>query len=128
LWLFRTSRAMSTIMQNFFTSILRALGVDLAGNQEVLADHACAEEDKEGWTYLLQGLRRGGTTHIDLIVTDGHDGLLAAVSERFAATTHQRGLVHKQRNVLTAVLGRDRVEVQAELVGIWTQPEPRRKH
>ncbi len=102
--------------------------MDLAGNQEVLADRACAEEDKEGWTYLLQGLRRRGTTHIDLIVTDGHDGLLAAVWERFAATTHQRGLVHKQRNVLNTVPRSDRVEVKAELVGIWNQPEPRRKH
>jgi putative transposase len=36
------------------TIILRALGVDLAGNKEVLADRACAEEDKEGWTYLLK--------------------------------------------------------------------------
>jgi putative transposase len=72
------------------TIILMALGVDLAGNKEVLADRACAGEDKEGWTCLLQDLRRRGATHIDLIVTDGHDGLLAAVSELFAATTRQR--------------------------------------
>ena len=47
-----------------------------------------------------QDLRRRGATHIDLIVTDGQDGLLAAVSERFTATPRQRCLVHKQRNVL----------------------------
>lgn len=64
--------------------------MDLAGNKEVLADRACAEEDKEGWTYLLRGLHRRGTTHIDLIVTDGHDGLITVVSELFAATTRQR--------------------------------------
>jgi transposase-like protein len=32
------------------TIILTALGVDLAGNKEVLALRACAEEDKDGWT------------------------------------------------------------------------------
>jgi putative transposase len=37
-----------------------------------------------------QDLRRRGATHIDLIVTDGHEGLLAAVSELFAATPRQR--------------------------------------
>jgi hypothetical protein len=28
--------------------------VDLAGNKEVLAALACAEEDKEGWVSVLQ--------------------------------------------------------------------------
>src|SRR5256712_1077959 len=104
------------------TIILTALGVDLEGNKEVLALRACAEEDKDGWSCLLQDLRRRGATQMDLIVTDGHDGLLAAVSEQFAATPRQRCLVHKQRNVLNAIPRRERGEVQAELVGIWDQP------
>jgi len=72
------------------TIILTALGVDLAGNKEVLALHACAEESKEGWLNLLHDLRTRGATQIDLIVTDGHEGLLAAVGELFAATPRQR--------------------------------------
>src|SRR5260370_13779169 len=104
------------------TIILTALGVDLAGNKEVLALRACAEESKDGWVCLLQDLRRRGATQIDLIVTDGHDGLLAAVSQLFSATPRQRCLVHKQRNVLNAIPRRERTEVQAELVGIWDQP------
>jgi len=104
------------------TIILTALGVDLEGNKEVLALRACAEEDKDGWACLLQDLRRRGATHIDLIVTDGHDGLLAAVAQLFAATSRQRCLVHKQRNVLNAIPKRARALVQAELVGIWQQP------
>jgi putative transposase len=104
------------------TLILTALGVDLEGNKEVLALRACAEEDKEGWACLLQDLRTRGATHIDLIVTDGHDGLLSAVSHLFAATPRQRCLLHKQRNVLNAIPRRERGDVQAELVGIWEQP------
>src|SRR6266496_4839773 len=104
------------------TIILTALGVDLEGNKEVLALRACAEESKEGWLSLLQDIRTRGATQIDLIVTDGHDGLLAAVSELFSATPRQRCLVHKQRNVLNAIPKRERGEVQAELGGIWSQP------
>src|SRR5713101_6274422 len=104
------------------TIILTALGVDLAGNKEVLALRACAEEDKDGWACLLQDLRSRGATHIDLIVSDGHDGLLSAVSQLFAATPRQRCLVHKQRNVLNAIPRRERADVQGELVGIWEQP------
>jgi putative transposase len=104
------------------TIILTALGVDLEGNKEVLALQVCAEESKDGWDCLLQDLRRRGVTQIDLIVTDGHDGLLAAVSQWFSATPRQRCLVHKQRNVLKAIPRRERGNVQAELVGIWEQP------
>ena len=55
---------------------------------------------------------------MDLLVTDGHDGLLAAVGELFSATPRQRCLVHKQRNVMSAIPRREREEVQAELSGI----------
>jgi transposase-like protein len=104
------------------TMILTALGVDLEGNKEVLALRACAEEDKEGWVSVLQDLRRRGATRIDLIVTDGHDGLLTAVKELFPATPRQCCLLHKQRNVLNAVPRRVRQQVETELVGIWAQP------
>ncbi len=101
--------------------ILTALGVDLEGNKEVLALRACAEESQEGWLSLLQDLRTRGATELDLIVTDGHDGLLAAVSELFSATPRQRCLLHKQRNVLNAIPRREREAVQVELTGIWKQ-------
>ena len=101
------------------TIILTALGVDLEGNKEVLALRACAEEDKDGWSCLLQDVRRRGATQMDLIVTDGHDGLLAAVSALFTATPRQRCLVHKQRNVMNAIAHREQKEVAAELSGIW---------
>ena len=90
------------------TIILTALGVDLEGNKDVLAVRACAEEDKDGWSCLLQDLRRRGATQMDLIVTDGHEGLLSAVSALFTATLRQRCLVHKQRNVMNASPHRER--------------------
>jgi putative transposase len=37
-----------------------------------------------------QDLRERAATHIDLIVTDGHEGLLAAVAELFSATPSPR--------------------------------------
>jgi putative transposase len=103
------------------TIILTALGVDMEGNKEVLALRACAEEDKAGWSCLLQDIRKRGATQVDLIITDGHEGLLAAVGSLFSATPRQRCLVHKQRNVLSAIPHRERKEVLDELLGIWTQ-------
>lgn len=101
------------------TIILTALGVDLEGNKDVLALRACAEEDKDGWSCLVQDLRTRGVTAIDLLVTDGHDGLLAAVASLFPVTLRQRCLVHKQRNVMNAIAHREHKEVATELAGIW---------
>ena len=101
--------------------ILTVLGVDLEGKKEVLARRSCAEEDKEGWLSVLQDMRTRGATQVDLLVTDGHDGLLAAVGELFSATPRQRCLAHKQRNIMSAIPRREREEVQAELTGIWKQ-------
>lgn len=103
------------------TALLTALGVDLEGNKEVLALRACAEESKDGWSCLLQDVRRRGATQIDLIVTDGHEEILSAVAALFAATPRQRCVVHKQRNVMNAIPHRERKEVSTELAGIFKQ-------
>ncbi len=71
----------------------------------MLAFRASAEESKEGWSALLQDLRTRGVSQIDLIVTDGHEGLRASVADLFPATLRQRCLVHKQRNVMSAIPG-----------------------
>ena len=84
-------------------TILTALGVDLVGNIEVLALRACTKENKDGWASLLQDLRSRGATEIDFFMIDDHDGLLADVSELFAATPRKRCLVNKQLNVLNAI-------------------------
>ncbi len=84
--------------------ILTALAVDLEGNKDVLALRACAEEDTDGWSCLVQDLRTR-----------------AAVSALFSATPRQRCVVHKQRNVLNAIPHRERKEVSTELAGIFKQ-------
>ena len=58
---------------------------------------------------------------MDLIVTDGHEGLLAAVPALFPATPRQRCVVHKQRNVMNAIPHRERQEASTELAGIFKQ-------
>jgi len=42
------------------TVVLTVLSVDLDGKREILGLRACAEEDKDGWSCLLQDLRKRG--------------------------------------------------------------------
>jgi putative transposase len=104
------------------TIILAVMGVDLEGNKDILTIRACAQESQDGWMCVLEDLRARGVTEVDLIVTDGHEGLIAAVAALFTATPRQRCLVHKQRNVMNAIPKREHELVFAELTGIWNQP------
>src|SRR5262249_55830491 len=81
-----------------------------------------AEESKEGWRLLLEDLRARGVKEVGLFVTDGCDGLLAALAEVFPATPRQRCLLHIQRSVTSAIPKGERGKIWAELSGIWQQP------
>jgi putative transposase len=103
--------------------VLAVLGVDYQGNKEILGLRLSAEESKEGWSALLNDLRKRGVEKLDLAVTDGNDGLIAALKEVFPATPRQRCVVHKQRNVVSAVPKRVRGQIGAEVAAIWQQPD-----
>jgi putative transposase len=103
--------------------VLAVLGVDQNGDKDVLGLRLSAEESKEGWAALFNDLRKRGVSQVDLAVTDGNDGLIAALHEVFPATPHQRCVVHKQRNVVSALPRRVRGQLGAELDAIWQQPD-----
>jgi putative transposase len=77
--------------------VLAVLGVDSQGDKAVLGLRLSAEESKEGWLALLTDLRKRGVEQVDLVVTDGNDGLIAALKEAFPTTPRQRCVVHTIR-------------------------------
>jgi putative transposase len=103
--------------------VLAVLAVAPDGYKEILGIRLSAEESKAGWAALLNDLRKRGVTKLDLAVTDGNEGLIAALKEVFPATPRQRCIVHKQRNVVSAVPKRVRGEIGAEVAAIWQQPD-----
>jgi transposase-like protein len=103
--------------------VLAAMGVDLQGDKQILGLRLSAEESKEGWLALLADLRKRGVEQVELAVTDGNEGLIAALKEAFPATPRQRCVVHKHRNVVAALPRRVRGQIGAELDAIWQQPD-----
>lgn len=103
--------------------VLAVLAVDPSGAKEVLGFQLSAEESKEGWKAVLADVRKRGVAQLDLAVTDGNDGLIAALKEQFPATPLQRCVVHKQRNVVSYLPKRVKGEIGAELAAIWQQPD-----
>jgi putative transposase len=103
--------------------VLAVLAVDPSGAKEVLGFQLSAEESKEGWKAVLADVRKRGAAQLDLAVTDGNDGVIAALKEVFPSTPLQRCVVHKQRNVVSHLPKRVKGEIGAELAAIWQQPD-----
>lgn len=102
--------------------VLAVLAVDLAGHKEVIALKACGEESGAGWEQILNDVRSRGVEQVDVIVSDGHAGLIRACEKYFTATPRQRCVVHKERDVLTYFPSRLYHQVRSELKASWNQP------
>ena len=79
-------------------------GVNEKGRREVLAIEPMLEESKESYRLLFCKLRERGLKTPNLIVSDAHRGLVAAIRECFPGSSWQRCKVHFMRNILGACL------------------------
>lgn len=59
------------------------LNTDPTGTTEVLAMVLAGSESRAGWQSLLDDRTSRGMHHVDLVVTDGDEGLLGALSRPF---------------------------------------------
>lgn len=92
---------------------LVAYGVRPDGTRHLLAFPRSQGESQAAWEGLLQDLYRRGLAGQArwLIVTDGWPGLAAALPIVSPRVPHQRGWVHKLRNLVGAVRRRDQKAV-----------------
>lgn len=90
-------------------AILVALGVNAAGNREIIGAAEGGKEDKESWLHFLRSLKERGLKGTRLMVGDKCLGLVEAIKEVFPETKYQRCMVHFMRNVFTNEIGRAHV-------------------
>ena len=100
-------------------ALLVAIGVNEQGYREVLAVESAAGERKEAYRNLFKGLLERGLHGVQLVISDDHDSIKAAVQTELPSARWQRCVVHFERNVLAHVPASDRVEVAADLKSIF---------
>ena len=96
-------------------AIIVAVGVNSDGRREVLGMDIGPSEAETFWTEFLRRLARRGLRGVKLAISDGHEGIKAAVAKVLHATW-QRCRVHFMRNVL-AHAGRQGRRVVAAFIG-----------
>jgi transposase-like protein len=120
--------------------LLVAWGLRHDGGEELVDFRACAgEEDEANWTAFLTSLERRGVKaenrwaeRLEMIVTDGHDGLEVARGTVYPDVPHQRCIFHKVQNLADHLADRqNRQAIQRSASAIYevtqTAAEARRK-
>jgi putative transposase len=97
-----------------------ATGTNADGRREVLGLDIGDSEAEPFWTDFLRKLVRRGLTGVELVVSDAHEGIKAAVS-RVLNTSWQRCRVHFMRNALAYAGKSGRRVVSAVLATAFAQ-------
>lgn len=103
-------------------AVVIATGVSADGRREVLGSRVGDSENKAFWTEFLRSLRERGLAGVQLVISDHHRGLMAAVDQVMAGATWQRCRVHFMRNVLTRVPKASSAMVATTIRTIFAQP------
>src|SRR2546425_259551 len=107
--------------------MLVAYGVRADGSRQLLGFLRSPGESQAAWEGLLQDLFRRGLEgrNLQLIITDGCEGLAAAIQTVYPRVEHQRCWVHKMRNILEHVRKRDYDGVKADAQAIYRADDRR---
>jgi putative transposase len=97
-----------------------ALGVNLAGNKELLGMWMTQNESAKFWLSILTELQNRGLKDIFIACCDGLTGFADAIEAVFPKTQVQLCIVHMVRNSLSYVSYKDRKAVAADLKLIYT--------
>ena len=95
---------------------LVVLGICPDGTREVLSTSIVHEENEEEYHDLFRDLKRRGVRKVDLIVSDAHKGLKAAIARGFPASAWQRCLFHFIRNLVNKFPKRHQQEIRARVL------------
>jgi putative transposase len=81
-------------------SALLAIGINGAGYREILGLQLGDSETEASWAAFFAWLKDRGLHGVDLVVSDDHKGLVAAIRTHFQGASWQRCQTHFSRNIL----------------------------
>src|SRR3954462_7873472 len=104
-------------------AVVIATGVAADGHREVLGFAVGDSEDGAFWTAFLRSLKARGLTGTQLVISDAHTGLKAAIAAVLLGAAWQRCRVHFMRNVLAGVPKGNAEMVAAAIRTVFAQPD-----
>jgi putative transposase len=84
-------------------AVLIAIGIDGDGRRQILGVELANRESRSSWRDFLRGLKARGLNGVELVVSDDHAGLKAALREILSEAVWPRCSGHFLRNALDYV-------------------------
>ncbi|MFG2376429.1 IS256 family transposase [Streptomyces sp. NPDC048504] len=84
-------------------AVVIATGISATGHREILGLMVGDSESKPFWTKFLRSLRARGLDNVQLVISDSHSGLVAAIRTVFLGSAWQRCRVHFVRDVFGVI-------------------------
>jgi len=100
-----------------------AIGVRETGERDILGFSLGGSEEYAFWMDFLRSLVRRGLKGVELVTSDAHEGLKAAIGEVLVGSSWQRCRVHFMRNVLANIPKGSKAVVAAAIRTIFAQPD-----
>lgn len=107
--------------QGIKMAVLAVVGINLAGEKEVLGFTTGDRENQQAWCDLLEQFKQRGLQQVDLWITDGNQAMLNAIDQKFPSSQRQRCVVHKLQNVLGYLPKERHAQIEPELKAIFYQ-------
>ncbi len=104
-------------------AVVVATGVSADGRREILGFAVGDSEDGAFWTAFLRSLKARGLHGTQLVISDAHVGLKAAIAAVMVGSAWQRCRVHFLRNILAQVPKGSSEMVAAAIRTIFAQPD-----
>jgi transposase-like protein len=100
-----------------------ATAVNAEGHRVIVGFDIVTTEDTAAWTAFLRSLVARGLTGVELVISDAHGGIKAAIAQVYAEATWQRCRTHFMANLASKVAKGNWPMIAALVRSIFEQPD-----
>jgi transposase-like protein len=104
-------------------SAVIATAVNAEGRREIIGFEIATTEDTAAWTAFLRALVARGLSGVELVISDAHGGIKAAIAQVFSEATWQRCRTHFMANLASRVAKGNWPMIATLVRSIFEQPD-----
>ena len=104
-------------------SVVIATAVNAEGQREIIGFEIVTTEDTDAWTEFLRSLVSRGLSGVELVISDAHGGIKAAIALVLSEASWQRCRTHFMANLASRVAKASWPMIAALVRSIFEQPD-----
>lgn len=104
-------------------AVLIVAGINDEGRREILSLSIGDSESADSWGEVFSSLKARGVRGVEIVISDAHAGIQAALAKHFQGAGWQRCKVHLMRELLAKASWKDYKELSQDLRAIWASSE-----